>query len=55
MTGPQRLERELVSNEGSPILSWLKVQSTPYGNLGESSGDEIKLVSNREREKRVTP
>jgi DNA-directed RNA polymerase beta' subunit len=33
----------LVSNEGLAILNLLKIQSTPFGNTGDSSGDEMNL------------
>ena len=36
-------ERVLVSNEGLAILNLLKIQSTPFGNTGDSSGDEMNL------------
>ena len=36
-------ERVLVSNEGLAILNLLKIQSTPFGNIGDSSGDEMNL------------
>ena len=36
-------ERVLVSDEGLAILSLLKIQSGPFGNIGESSGDEMNL------------
>ena len=36
-------ERVLVSNEGLSILNLLKIQSTPFGNIGDSSGDEMNL------------
>jgi len=35
--------RVLVSNEGLAILNLLKIQSTPFGNTGDSSGDEMNL------------
>ena len=36
-------ERVLVSNEGLAILNLLKIQSAPFGNIGDSSGDEMNL------------
>jgi len=36
-------ERVLVSNEGLAILNLPKIQSTPFGNTGDSSGDEMNL------------
>jgi DNA-directed RNA polymerase beta' subunit len=33
----------LVSNEGLAILNLPKIQSTPFGNTGDSSGDEMNL------------
>jgi DNA-directed RNA polymerase beta' subunit len=33
----------LVNNEGLAILSLLKIQSVPFGNIGESSGDEMNM------------
>jgi DNA-directed RNA polymerase II subunit RPB1 len=33
----------LVSNEGLAILNLLKIQSAPFGNIGDSSGDEMNL------------
>jgi DNA-directed RNA polymerase II subunit RPB1 len=33
----------LVSNEGLAILNLLKIQSAPFGNTGDSSGDEMNL------------
>ena len=36
-------ERVLVSNEGLAILNLLKIQSAPFGNTGDSSGDEMNL------------
>ena len=36
-------ELVLVSNEGLSILNLLKIQSTPFGNTGDSSGDEMNL------------
>jgi DNA-directed RNA polymerase II subunit RPB1 len=36
-------ERVLVSYDGLAILNLLKIQSTPLGNMGDSSGDEMNL------------
>ena len=33
----------LVSYDGLAILNLLKIQSTPLGNMGDSSGDEMNL------------
>jgi DNA-directed RNA polymerase II subunit RPB1 len=33
----------LVNSEGLAILSLLKIQSAPFGNTGESSGDEMNM------------
>jgi DNA-directed RNA polymerase beta' subunit len=33
----------LVDYEGLAILSLLKIQSAPFGNIGESSGDEMNM------------
>ena len=41
--GHSETERVLVSNEGLAILNLLKIQSTPFGNTGDSSGDEMNL------------
>ena len=38
-------ERELVNNEGIINLSWLKIQSDPLRKFGDSSGDEMDLLS----------
>ena len=45
MEGIQRLARVLVNNEGLAILSLLKIQSDPLGNLRDLSfdGDEMNL------------
>jgi hypothetical protein len=50
-------ERVLVDNDGLPILNRLKIQSSPYRKDGYQRlmVMRLMLVSNREREKRVTP
>jgi hypothetical protein len=54
--GHSETERVLVGNDELTTLNWLKIQSGPLGNLGESPFDGDKhLVPNREREKRATP
>jgi hypothetical protein len=40
---PSETERKLVSSDGLSILNWLKIQSGPLGNLGDSPGDEIDI------------
>ena len=41
--GHSETERVLVSYDGLAILNLLKIQSTPFGNTGDSSGDEMNL------------
>jgi len=36
-------ERVLVNDEGLAIQSLLKIQSDPFGNIGDSSGDEMNM------------
>jgi len=43
----------LVSNEGLAILNLLKIQSTPFGNTGDSSGDEMNLHMPQDEESEV--
>ena len=51
--GHSETERVLVGNDELTTLNWLKIQSGPLGNLGESPFDGDKhLVPKREREKR---
>jgi DNA-directed RNA polymerase II subunit RPB1 len=42
-----------VSNEGLAILNLLKIQSTPFGNTGDSSGDEMNLHMPQDEESEV--
>ena len=51
--GHSETERVLVSNEGLAILNLLKIQSTPFGNTGDSSGDEMNLHMPQDEESEV--